>query len=80
MRNKITLYSIITIIFLLSFTTNAISQPLTVKEIMKEPSIAGMRVSGEQLSPDGKWVVYRWNAEWKNPRDLYLVPNSGGDA
>jgi len=55
------------------------AQPLTVKEIMKEPSIAGMRVSGERLSPNGKWVVYLWNAEGKNPRDLYLVSTSGGN-
>ncbi len=47
---------------------------------MKEPSIAGLRVAGERLSPDGKYVVYLWNAEGKNPRDLYLVPTSGGDA
>ena len=39
-----------------------------------------MRVSGERLSPDGKWVVYLWNAEGKNPRDLYLVSTSGGDS
>ena len=47
---------------------------------MKQPSIAGMRISGERLSPNGKWVVYLWNAEGKNPRDVYLVPTSGGEA
>jgi dipeptidyl aminopeptidase/acylaminoacyl peptidase len=46
---------------------------------MKEPSIAGMRVSGERLSPDGKYMVYLWNAEGTNPRDLYLVPTAGGE-
>ena len=46
---------------------------------MAEPSIAGMRVQGEKLSPDGTKVVYLWNAEGKLPRDLYLVPTSGGD-
>jgi acetyl esterase/lipase len=56
------------------------AQNLTVKEIMQEPSIAGMRVEGEKLSPDGKFVVYLWNAEGKEPRDLYLVSTSGGDA
>ncbi len=56
------------------------AQNLTVKEIMQEPSIAGMRVEGEKLSPDGKYVVYLWNAEGKQPRDLYLVSTSGGDA
>ena len=39
-----------------------------------------MRVSGERLSPNGKWVVYLWNAAGKNPRDLYLVSTSGGGA
>ena len=56
------------------------AQPLTVKEIMKEPSIAGMRISGERLSPDGRKVVFLWNSEGQNPRDLYLVSTSGGKA
>ncbi len=56
------------------------AQNLTVKEIMKEPSMAGMRVEGERLSPDGKYVAYLWNAEGKEPRDLYLVSTAGGDA
>lgn len=46
---------------------------------MAEPSIAGMRVEGEKLSPDGTKVVYLWNAEGKMPRGLYLVSTSGGD-
>src|ERR1044071_9747321 len=54
------------------------SQNLTVREIMAEPSIAGMRVEGEKLSPDGSKVVYLWNSEGKMPRDLYLVSTSGG--
>ena len=54
------------------------SQVLTVREIMAEPSIAGMRVEGEKLSPDGSKVIYLWNAEGKMPRDLYLVSTSGG--
>jgi dipeptidyl aminopeptidase/acylaminoacyl peptidase len=47
---------------------------------MAEPSIAGMRVSGEKLSPDGSKVVYLWNAEGKPRLDLYLVSTSGGDS
>lgn len=73
--NKLFLF---TFIFCLVLSVNA--QNLTVKEIMKEPSIAGMRVEGERLSPDGKHVVYLWNAEGKEPRDLYLVSTSGGEA
>ena len=46
---------------------------------MAEPSIAGMRVEGEKLSPDGSKVAYLWNAEGKMPRDLYLVSTSGGE-
>jgi len=57
---------------------NVFAQTLTVREIMAEPSIAGMRVEGEKLSPDGSKVVYLWNAEGKMPRDLYLVSTSGG--
>jgi dipeptidyl aminopeptidase/acylaminoacyl peptidase len=59
-------------------TLSATAQNLTVREIMAEPSIAGMRVEGEKLSPDGSKVVYLWNAEGKMPRDLYLVSTSGG--
>src|SRR6478672_6668883 len=63
----------------LSFVT-ATAQNLTVRKIMSEPSIAGMRVEGEKLSPDGTKVVYLWNAQGKMPRDLYLVSTTGGDA
>ncbi len=71
-------FFLFTFTFLLALSVHA--QNLTVKEIMREPSIAGMRVEGEKLSPDGKYVVYLWNAEGKEPRDLYLVSTSGGDA
>lgn len=56
------------------------AQTLTVRQIMAEPSIAGMRVDGEKLSPDGSKVIYLWNAEGKLPRNLYLVSTSGGPA
>jgi len=55
-------------------------QPLTVREIMAEPSIAGMRVESEKLSPDGSKVVYLWNPENKYPKSLYLQSTSGGAA
>ncbi len=54
------------------------AQNLTVRDIMAEPSIAGMRADGEKLSPDGTKVIYLWNAEGRMPRDLYLVPTNGG--
>lgn len=54
------------------------AQNLTVREIMAEPSIAGQRVEGEKLSPDGTKVVFLWNAEGKPNRDLYMVSTSGG--
>ena len=56
------------------------AQTFTVRDIMAEPSIAGMRAEGEKLSPDGTKVVFLWNAEGKMPRDLYLVSTSGGSA
>jgi dipeptidyl aminopeptidase/acylaminoacyl peptidase len=46
---------------------------------MAEPSIAGMRSESQKLSPDGKYVVFLWNAEGKEPKDLYIVPTSGGN-
>ena len=66
--------------FLLFAGKGTFAQNLTVREIMSEPSIAGMRVEGERLSPDGTKVVYLWNGQGKMPRDLYLVSTSGGDA
>lgn len=54
------------------------SQTISVSEMMAEPSIAGMRVAGERLAPDGKTVVFLWNAEGKMPLDLYMVSTSGG--
>src|SRR5688572_7517809 len=61
-------------------TVGNVSKPLTVRDIMAEPSIAGMRVDGERLSPDGKNVIYLWNPENKLPRSLYIQSTSGGTA
>ncbi|HMF56280.1 MAG TPA: alpha/beta fold hydrolase [Pyrinomonadaceae bacterium] len=52
---------------------------LTVRDIMAEPSIAGMRPEGEKLSPDGEWVAYLWSATGREPRDLYLVSTRGNE-
>ncbi|HKP68397.1 MAG TPA: hypothetical protein VJV05_03870, partial [Pyrinomonadaceae bacterium] len=64
------------ILLVLCVTLHA--QTLTVRDIMAEPSLAGMRVEGEKLSPDGTKAIFLWNAEGKMPRDLYLVSTSGG--
>ena len=55
------------------------AQNLTVRDIMREPHISGMRPSAERISPDGKFVVFAWNAEGKEPRNLYIVSISGGE-
>src|SRR5688572_28245472 len=68
MKNKITLFFTLAIVLVLG----ASAQNLTVRQIMAEPSIAGMRAEGEKLSPDGKSVVFLWNAQGQPPRDLYL--------
>jgi hypothetical protein len=54
-------------LFLLLFSCALVrsAQELTVREIMAEPSIAGMRPEGEKLSPDGSKVIFLWNAEGK---------------
>ncbi len=52
---------------------------LTVRDIMAEPSIAGMRPEGEKLSPNGEQVAYLWSASGRDPRDLYLVSIRGGE-
>ena len=67
-------------LFTSAYCLSAVSQTLTVREIMREPSIAGMRPESEKLSPDGKLVVFAWNADAKEPRNLYLISSSGGQA
>lgn len=57
--------------------TAAVAQSLTVRQIMAEPSLAGMRAEGEKISPDGQKVAFLWNAEGRMPRDLYLVETAG---
>ncbi len=71
--------SLLVSIFVFYLGSSVIAQNLTVREIMAEPSIAGTRVEGEKLSPDGTKVIYLWNAENKLPKDLYLVQTSGGN-
>lgn len=68
---------IIFCLFTFVFCLSAFSQALTVKDIMREPSVAGMRHDSEKLSPDGDWVVYSWNAAGIEPRNLYIVDSSG---
>ena len=67
----------LSIVLVFVLTISASAQDLTVKEIMAEPSIAGMRVSGTTLSPDGRWVAYLWNRNGTYPLDLYLVATDG---
>jgi dipeptidyl aminopeptidase/acylaminoacyl peptidase len=65
--------------FTFVFCLSALPQNLSVRDIMREPSIAGMRPDSEKLSPDGKTVIFSWNAEGKEPRNLYIVPTSGSE-
>src|SRR6266567_7329348 len=78
MRTKVSpgLFCLFSFAFFLTLTVSA--QSLTVRDIMAEPSIAGMRVEGEKLSPDGSKVAYLWNAEGKMPLEIYLVSTTGG--
>ena len=77
MYKKLSAFYFCLLIFAFSFS--AFSQTLTVREIMREPSIAGMRADSEKLSPDGKTVIFSWNSEGKEPRNLYIVSTSGGE-
>jgi len=67
----------LSILVLLSSVVSVYAQNLTVRDIMAEPSIAGTRVEGEKLSPDGSKVIYLWNADSDLPLDLYIVPTNG---
>ncbi|QQS41040.1 MAG: S9 family peptidase [Acidobacteriota bacterium] len=75
LKNSFRIKAVVLLLALLAAPLFA--QQLTVKEIMAEPSIAGMRIQSEQLSPDGKKVVFLWNAEGKQPLDLYLAATDG---
>ncbi len=66
-------------LFTFAFCLSVFSQTLTVRDIMRESSLAGMRPDSEKLSPDGKLVVFAWNAEGKEPRNLYVVSTNGGE-
>ncbi|CAN5404367.1 hypothetical protein BH10ACI1_BH10ACI1_19230 [soil metagenome] len=67
------------LLFTCAFGLATFGQTLTVRDIMREPSMAGMRPESEKLSPDGKYVIYSWNAEGREPRNLYIVSTSGGE-
>lgn len=69
----------VSVLLPLAFAGLANSQELSVKRIMAEPSIAGMRVQSERLSPDGTQVVFLWNANGKQPMDLYIADSKGGE-
>ncbi len=70
-------YYLLPIILLFICFSADFAQNLTVKDIMREPSIAGMRPDSEKLSPDGQSVVYAWNADGIEPRNLYIVSSHG---
>lgn len=57
----------------------ASAQIPTVREIMREPSAAGMRPDSERLSPDGKYVIFAWNPDGQEPRNLYIVGSDGSN-
>ncbi|MFV0389189.1 MAG: alpha/beta fold hydrolase [Pyrinomonadaceae bacterium] len=55
------------------------AQNLNVKEIMREPSIAGQRAEGARLSPNGKYIIFLWNLKAEEPRDLFLATEDGAE-
>jgi len=57
---------------ILAFSLSVFAQDLTVKQIMADPSIAGLRADNERLSPDGTKVLFMWNDGGKDPKNLYL--------
>src|SRR5687767_2811137 len=79
MQKKLNRRLILIVFALISCNSvDGVGQPLTVREIMAEPSIAGIRPENEKLSPDGSKVVYLWNPENRFPKSLYLQSTTGG--
>jgi dipeptidyl aminopeptidase/acylaminoacyl peptidase len=72
---KIIVFCLFTFAFCLVLSVDA--QNLTVRDIMREPSLAGMRPESQRLSPDGELIIFAWNAEGKEPRNLYLAGTGG---
>jgi dipeptidyl aminopeptidase/acylaminoacyl peptidase len=78
LSKKIIAFSLFAFAFCL-VSAAAQAQDLTVRDIMREPSIAGMRPDSEKLSPDGHRIIFAWNAEGREPRNLYIVDSGGGE-
>lgn len=71
-------FSLIVCLHLLAaLVVSSFAQEFTVKQIMADPSMAGMRPDSEQLSPDGTKVVFAWNESGKDPKNIYLWDGSG---
>lgn len=67
--------SLLAVIIFAALSTEG--QTLTVRDIMREPSVAGMRAESQRISPDGTFAIFSWNAEGREPRNLYTVPTDG---
>ncbi|HLM01541.1 MAG TPA: DPP IV N-terminal domain-containing protein, partial [Pyrinomonadaceae bacterium] len=78
LSKKINAFCLFTFAFCLVLSARA-QNSLTVRDIMREPSPAGMRPDAERLSPDGRRIIFAWNAEGREPRNLYIVNSDGGE-
>jgi dipeptidyl aminopeptidase/acylaminoacyl peptidase len=54
------------------------AQELTVRRMMAEPSMVGMRAESQRLAPNGEFVLFTWNPQGIQPRNLYMVSTQGG--
>lgn len=80
LRTPLSLWLVILFAGQFSAVSAQTARSLDVRDIMSEPSIAGMRPEGEKISPDGRMVAYVWSAAGREPRDLYVISSAGGDA
>ncbi|MBN8705045.1 MAG: S9 family peptidase [Bacteroidetes bacterium] len=60
------------LILLTSLTCYSQNLPLSTAEIFSQSFLPGTRPSSPVISPDGNWVVYRWNASGNDTLFLYL--------
>ncbi len=77
MKNIIALLIIFSAAMAPSQTAN--ESLLAFDRIFKKPYLAGSRPTGPGISPDGKWITFRWDSSAQNKSKLWMMDGRGND-